>query len=71
MSKFDVTGWIISQNPVRAGVYQVNRGEKLGVWYKFWNGEFWGLTTESPNEATKVSVTKSPIQNVPWRGLVR
>jgi hypothetical protein len=63
-----LTNWF-DGNPERVGVYQVNRGEKIGIWFRNWNGEFWGLCEPTANEAAARSTYKSSIGELPWRGL--
>ena len=69
VNNVNVTNWL-SGNPVRPGLYQVNRGEKVGIWFKYWNGEFWGLAGENIDCAMAFAERKSPVQELPWRGLV-
>jgi hypothetical protein len=66
-----LTDWFSEYvNPVHVGVYQTNRN-KQGLWFRHWNGEFWGLCAEKPVEAAAAKNIKSPAPAFPWRGVYR
>jgi hypothetical protein len=53
--------------PHRKGVYEMIDGKDKG--YQYWNGEFWGLWSTSPDRAVDNRRGVSTWQNLPWRGL--
>jgi hypothetical protein len=72
-----LTDWFDRRTkPVHIGVYQVRvkpNGKQIVVWYSWWNGERWSVTTQTPQEAASVkehasivAVQKGAFE---WRGL--
>jgi hypothetical protein len=57
--------------PVRVGVYE--REYRTGdVGYCYWNGQIWSWkTTTTPTDALRLQDTRSPYQNIPWRGVLK
>ena len=59
-----------SVRPVRVGIYK--RRWNIGVvYYSFWNGYFWGLSSVFPIFAVRDKKESSPNQSIAWRGLAR
>jgi hypothetical protein len=56
--------------PSKIGVYEVV-SSKHEKGYKFWNGDFWGLWSLSPEMAKDSRWEKSVWQDHPWRGLAK
>jgi hypothetical protein len=74
-SEYQTTDWYLEGLPERHGVYQVSLtrdeiGEKDPVvCYQHWNGEFWGLSTSTAEEAEQNADVRSAFQNPAWRGI--
>jgi hypothetical protein len=45
----DLTDWFDrSTTPVHVGVYEVRVAQRMTRWFSYWNGEFWGFTSQTP-----------------------
>ena len=69
-----LTDWIPGNvKPVRVGVYKrlYDKDSIIATrtWYCYWNGEFWGVYGETPEDAAEDKHITSGAQNIPWRGL--
>ncbi len=68
-----LTKWIPGNvKPVRVGVYQReydNGGMLRPIWYCYWNGDFWCLYGETPEDADLCRSLNSTAQTLRWRGL--
>lgn len=65
----DSSEWTTGEQPEYNGLYLVQRGFKQGIWYSYWNGEFWGMTEETAQEAIASAQKKSVYQDLPWRSM--
>ena len=70
-----LTKWIPGNvKPVRVGVYE-RFYDRTTPWrsirYSYWNGKFWGVYADTPEEAKRLSTIRSLEQTLPWRGLAR
>ena len=66
-----LTKWIPGNvKPVRVGVYQ-RKYDSGDVQYSYWNGKFWSVYGETPEEAESWVDTPSTGQTLRWRGLAR
>jgi len=57
------------QKPTKIGVYQRDHDGRL--WYSYWNGSYWGMTSAFADFAFQYRLQKSAYQEMPWRGLQR
>ena len=59
-------------DPVHTGVYLVDRGEAVGIWYRYFDAEQvrWGRCEFDLDDATKGGLTTSSLGWLPWRGPV-
>lgn len=68
-----LTNWIPGNvKPVRVGVYQRKYDQNSiasSTWYCYWNGAFWGVNGETPEDAARAKHIASGAQNLLWRGL--
>lgn len=69
-----LTDWMSPPSkPTKPGPYEVKVGDGEDMlarphWQK-WNGEFWGLRKNTPEEAEKSGMWRSNEQTPTWRGL--
>jgi hypothetical protein len=62
-----LTDWISCDTPpVRVGVYE--RAFSSGLYFQYWNGEFWGWACDSAVVADSYAGSKSLNQGGCWRG---
>ena len=56
--------------PERIGIYQIEAG---GIFYKHWDGCFWGMARSTPEHAAFAQKHNSePLQDsFQWRGLLK
>lgn len=66
-----VTQWFDdSEKPVRKGVYQKFSNSK-NPQFSYWNGKYWGLISNSVNDAAKYHSSESYFQWGNWRGIAK
>ena len=70
-----LTDWIPGKvMPVRVGVYQREYDKDSParlIRYCYWNGDFWSVYGETPENAKYWEGVSSGEQTLPWRGLAR
>lgn len=71
-----VTQWFVEgERPALVGPYEhavsIRDDQILGGLFQYWNGEFFGALSSTPEEAARPEnvMRKSRFQNVAWRGL--
>lgn len=66
----NLTPWFANDiRPVYIGVY--NRNFTYIQGYSYWNGKYWSLGSDTVERAYKLKDSKSFIQNLPWRGILK
>ena len=71
----ELTGWYPANvRPVRKGVYDAADGKRfIGVWFKHWNGRYWGHGASSIDGAYSNANDGgyTAQYHFKWRGLAR
>lgn len=65
-----VTQWFDEYTePVHKGVYE--RKGRIGNFYAYWNGKYWGFNCGTVKAAFIFVNTESVDQSLPWRGIAK
>lgn len=70
----ELTDWIDGEkfNPFHIGVYETGYSKKiLSKGFQYWDGEIWGMASESVANAIKRWHFKGADQSPHWRGLAQ
>lgn len=58
--------------PVRHGCYQTRHKGKRQVWYRYWNGIWWGVGMQPlTHVVVENGAIRSPFQDQQWRGVAK
>lgn len=71
VKKYAKTTWFPgNMKPVHVGVYERNHKLSGKALFQFWNGKYFGLLANAPDQAVNGKFRKSWLQKQkPWRGL--
>ena len=70
----ELTDWFDGEkfNPFYIGVYETGHSKKiLSKGFQYWDGEIWGMTSESAANAIEREHFKGVDQKPHWRGLAK